>query len=152
MRHRRGPIRIFFDASCLIAAARSPSGGAALVLAECQGTKLVAYSSLEVLQETRRNILGKLGDEEMARLSYWLANFQLRIVEEDGREDQAEWEDKVNPKDRHVVYSSLSAKCQYILTFDRPLIAQVNAASIGVTACLPAEIIHRLIHNADGVD
>ena len=51
---------LFFDATCLIAAAGSPSGGSGFLLSVCQSGFLNAFSSRSVLVEAERNITAKL--------------------------------------------------------------------------------------------
>jgi hypothetical protein len=95
--------------------------------------------------KTSDNILAKLGMDEMARLHFWIADRWFQIVPEPASDERAEWTDAINPKDRHVVRAALSLGCQYVLTFDRPLIAQVNSTSLNLVACLPEELIHHFI-------
>ncbi|MEJ2354093.1 MAG: hypothetical protein P8Y03_30320, partial [Anaerolineales bacterium] len=52
---------LFFDASCLIAAAGSPSGGSGLLLSLCAREYLRASVSQAILLEAERNIQAKLG-------------------------------------------------------------------------------------------
>ena len=56
---------IFFDASCLIAAAGSPSGGSGFLLALCLRRLIRGAVSQPVLLEAQRNIQRKLGEEEL---------------------------------------------------------------------------------------
>ena len=51
---------VFFDASCLIAAARSPSGGSGFLLWRCARDFLRAAVSHLVLLEAKTNIVAKL--------------------------------------------------------------------------------------------
>lgn len=50
--------RLFFDASVLIAGARSPIGGSALLLETCRRGGLRAVTSHPVLIEVKRNLRG----------------------------------------------------------------------------------------------
>jgi len=56
---------LFFDASCLIAAAGSLSGGSGFLLALCQRGLLRGAISQPVLLETERNLLKKRGPTEL---------------------------------------------------------------------------------------
>jgi hypothetical protein len=62
--------RLFFDASCLIAAAGSPSGGSGFVLSLCQRSLLRGAISPPVLIEARRNVRDKLGPEALERTAW----------------------------------------------------------------------------------
>jgi hypothetical protein len=54
---------LFFDSSCLIAAAGSPTGGSGFLLSLCARGVLKAAVSQYVLLEAQRNVQTKLGDE-----------------------------------------------------------------------------------------
>ena len=64
---------VFFDASCLIAAAGSPSGGSGFLLSLCARGYLKAAVSQPVLLEAQSNIQAKLGDEAIKRYHNFLA-------------------------------------------------------------------------------
>jgi hypothetical protein len=61
---------VFFDASCLIAAAGNPTGGFGFLLSLCARGLFKAAISQPVLFEAQRNIQTKLGDE--ASTSYYI--------------------------------------------------------------------------------
>ena len=56
----------FVDASCLIAAAGSPTGGSAFILRQCQRGLLRAIVSAPVCDEAERNVRTKLPSAAMA--------------------------------------------------------------------------------------
>jgi predicted nucleic acid-binding protein len=145
VRIRRHPVRIFFDSSCLIAAARSANGGAALVLSECWSRRLQAYASSDVLDEATRNITAKMGIDEMARFASYLQLGLIRVVSTPEHHENSEWPEGINQKDKHVVQSALWGNCQFVLTFDRELAQEINAASLGLVACQPEAIILQFI-------
>jgi hypothetical protein len=62
-----GNTLLFFDASCLIAAAGSTSGGCGFLLSLCSRGFLKAALSQPVLLETQRNIQARFGDESIQR-------------------------------------------------------------------------------------
>jgi hypothetical protein len=64
---------LFFDASCLIAAAGSPSGGSGFLLSLCGRGYLQAVVSQPVLIEAQRNIQNKIGADAVKRfIPHWL--------------------------------------------------------------------------------
>lgn len=72
---------VFFDASCLIAAAGSPSGGSGFLLDVCSRGFLQAAVSPQVLVEAERNVRGKLPAAALGLLHSYLAAKPMRIVE-----------------------------------------------------------------------
>src|SRR5581483_8283682 len=71
---------LFFDASCLIAAAASPSGGSGFLLSVCQAGFLKACSSASVLLEAERNIAAKLPAAALATYHLQIAAAPLVLV------------------------------------------------------------------------
>jgi predicted nucleic acid-binding protein len=64
---------VSLDASVLVAAARSPSGGSSLVLEVCRGRRFRAALSTKVLLEAKVNIAEKFGETELLRFYRELA-------------------------------------------------------------------------------
>ncbi len=57
---------MFFDASCLTAAAGSPEGGSGFLLRQCRRGFLTAAVSEAVLVEAERNVINKMGAAALA--------------------------------------------------------------------------------------
>lgn len=145
---------LFFDASCLIAAAGSPQGGSGFLLTLCRQGWLRAAVSHVVLLEAERNLAAKrpaaLGryHELLARLPWVLAAVPEAI-------ERAAWAAGINPKDRHVVAASLACAADYLLTLDRGLLAEMEQAALPVVALDPATFIKTVLprhHDLDEPD
>src|SRR5437016_3696789 len=95
--------RIFFDASCLVAAAGSPRGGSGFLLGLCFRGFLQAVVSPMVLLEARRNIRNKLPPAALTRFDGYLADLSRGFV---ALEPDLSWgslEGIVGQKDAHVL-------------------------------------------------
>lgn len=72
--------RVFFDVSCLIAAAGSPTGGSGFLLSVCSRRLLTGVVSQVVLLEADRNIQGKLGLAALQRYRTLLQTTPLLVA------------------------------------------------------------------------
>src|SRR5690349_24628702 len=99
---------LFFDASCLFAAAASPHGGAGFHFALCEADLLTGWTSESVLVETERNLTKKLHGSAWPRLEARIARGALHIaVPVPSDLSQAFG---INSKDVHVYAHALATK------------------------------------------
>src|SRR5213076_1046467 len=71
---------LFFDASCLIAAAGSATGGSAFLLSVCSQGFLKAAVSQPVLLEAERNVLDNLAAEAVGHYYRLVATTPMRVI------------------------------------------------------------------------
>src|SRR5215213_1068817 len=95
---------LFFDATCLIAAAGSPTGGSGFLLSVCQASFLKACSSPSVLVEAERNITAKLPPAALATYHLQLATTPISLVSTPPRQTIQQYDSPFG-KDAHVVAS-----------------------------------------------
>ena len=140
---------IFFDAACLIAAAGSPTGGSAFLLAVCRRGFLRACSSQAVLIEAERNVRSKrpAADQEALRLivtgpGLMLVSLPPSALVEHYQEEFVE--------DAHVIAAAIGAGANYLITLDRRLINRVERSTIELVASTPGDFIgHALVTHPD---
>lgn len=136
---------LFFDASCLIAAAASPDGGSGFLLSLCMRGLLRGVVSQLVLLESERNIQAKLGQGVLHSYHRLLLQVPLTVAPVPQVAHRQPWQSKVNPKDQHVVTAALTSRAAYLLTLDRPLQVQVNEAGLSLQAMTPGEFIKTVL-------
>jgi predicted nucleic acid-binding protein len=132
---------IFFDSSCLIAAAGSPAGGSSFLLSLCARKYFRAAVSQPVLLETQRNIQARFGADAINRFYNLLAvvPFILAILPDENELKRIE--KAVNKKDVHVVAAALAVNASFLLTLDKGLAHEVEQASFGIRAFVPGDFI-----------
>lgn len=137
--------RLFFDASCLIAAAGSPSGGSGFLLSLCARRLLVAVVSQFVLLEAERNVRAKLGAGALRhyRAILELTPFLLASVPVMSGEEP--WMNAVNHKDSHVVAAALASRSHFLLSLDRGLVDEVKRADVSLAALSPGDFIRNVL-------
>jgi predicted nucleic acid-binding protein len=138
---------LFFDASCLIAAAGSPTGGSGFLLSLCARGFLKAAVSQMVLLEAQRNIQAKLGSEAIRRFYNLLAIVPFSLVSLPDRPKLERLVKFINKKDVHVIASALEVQAHFLLALDNKLILEINSAKFSVLALAPGDFIKTVLPN-----
>lgn len=131
----------------LIAAAASPEGGSALVLALCQAGKARALVSRLVLREAERNLRGKFDDETLLRFYHLIADADPELVAVPPPGTIEEAASIVDPKDAHVLAAARLGRATHLITLDRKhlLQPQQRQAMLPLRACTPKEFLQELL-------
>lgn len=132
---------VFFDASCLIAAAGSPAGGSGFLLSLCARSLLVVAVSLPVLIEAEGNLAKKLGPDALARFDELLERTPMVIAQVPGIAERQPYQAIAGVKDDHVVAAAIASRSSYLLTLDKRLAQAVNNSTLSLRAYTPGEFI-----------
>ena len=145
-------ILAFLDASVLVAASRSPSGGSALVMEVCQGRRFRAALSARVLLEARVNIAEKFGEAELVRFYQQVAALDPEMVPPPPLERLARCASIVGSKDAHVLAAALECGAGYLLTLDRRhlITPTVQSAGLPVSVVMPGDFIKEVANQGQG--
>ncbi|MEX2430306.1 MAG: PIN domain-containing protein [Dehalococcoidia bacterium] len=138
---------MFLDASVLVAAARSPSGGSAAVIEVCQGRRYKAVLTHLVLTEARVNIGEKFGEPELVRFYQQLANLEPEIAPPPPEFRIDECVPLTTDKDAHVLAAALECAADYLLTLDRRHLLNpvVLAAGLPVRVITPGDFLQGIV-------
>ncbi len=138
---------LFFDSSCIIAAAGSPGGGSAFLLSLCARGYLTAAISQPVLLEAQSNIQAKLGDEAAQRFYNLLAiiPFILAPIPQSRKIHQTYLDKGINQKDIHVILAAVEVRAPFLLTLDKRFTHETNNAQIGIIALSPGDFIKTVL-------
>ncbi len=136
---------LFFDASCLIAAAGSPSGGSGFLLSLCQRGVLQGAVSQPVLLETERNLHKKRGPAELETYHRQIALIPLILVPLPPRAERERYAALVGDKDEHVLAAALECQAPFLITLDRTLAERVNQATLPIQALTPGDFIKTVL-------
>jgi predicted nucleic acid-binding protein len=132
---------LFFDASCLIAAAASPTGGAGFLWRLCERGHLQAAVSQAVLTEAAANLGRKFDPSCLERHQRQLRDCSPHIAPIPLLDSQPRLYPQINPKDEHVVAAALAIRVDVILTLDQPLAHEIDRANLGIPARAPGDFI-----------
>lgn len=142
-------VRVFLDASVLVAASHSPTGGSAMALQVCQRQPYRACVTELVLLEARTNIAEKLAPVDLVRFYQQLADTSPIIVATPSQELLARCAHIVAEKDAHVLAGTWACNAAYLLTLDRRhlLSPAVLAAGLPFAVTTPGEFLRKVISN-----
>lgn len=132
---------LFFDASCLIAAAGSPSGGSGFLLMLCARGQLLGAVSVPVLLEAERNITVKLNLAAQANYQRLLVDTPLTLLPVPPQPDLLRYEPITGSKDAHVAAAVVLSSAPFLLTLDRRLADRANLARLPFRALAPGDFI-----------
>jgi predicted nucleic acid-binding protein len=136
---------LFFDASCLIAAAGSPQGGSGFLLSLCQRGLLRGAISQPVLLETERNLHKKHGPAELETYHRLIALTPLTLVPLPPRPERQRYAALVGDKNEHVLAAALECQAPFLLTLDVKLADRVNHAILPTRALSPRDFITTIL-------
>lgn len=136
---------LFLDASCLIAAAGTPTGGSGLLLSLCVRRLLRGAVSQAVLLEAEGNIQSRLRPQALSAYHDLLQMAHLSMAPIPPVPPTSAWLQEVNAKDVHVVAATLAAKAPYVLTLDRKLAIEINQIALPIEALAPGDFIRNVL-------
>jgi len=112
-------IKVFLDASVLVAASASVNGASAYILHLARQRKIKAFVSEDALSEAVKNVNLKLGDIGKERLNAYLIRANLKLVISPEVEAIALCEKFIHFKDAPILAAALSAKADILLSLDK---------------------------------
>lgn len=136
-------MKVFIDASVILAALGSASGGSAVILKLTQKEKLKGVISQAIIEEVKRNAANlNRKAEDVERI---ILKSRLEIVEASSLEAEQKYA-KLAGKDAHVVASAVQAKADILLTLDKKHLLNEDVKgrlkNLGIMA--PGELIKKL--------
>jgi len=112
-------VKIFLDASVLVAASASVTGASAYVLHLSRQKKIKTFVSPDVIGEATKNVNLKLGETGKHRLKTYLNLAHLVLVDNPKPELVALCESVIHVKDAPILAAALNAKVGILLSLDR---------------------------------
>ena len=145
-------MRLFVDASVLIAAAASPEGGSALLVEICRAKKASALLTRLVLREAERNIRDKLDERALLRFYELIADLEAEIIPFPAAADLEAAAEVVDAKDAHVLAGARAGQATHLVTLDRKhfLHEKQRQGILPIIACTPGELIGSLATGEGG--
>lgn len=110
-------LRLFLDASVIIAGIASLTGASGIILSLCEAGQVQAVVSEAVLDECQRNIQRKL-PEMMPRFQRVMKALKLEVVPYPPLEQVRRCERIIHRKDAHILAAAMEARPDYLITLD----------------------------------
>lgn len=112
-------IKVFLDASVLVAACASVKGASAYVLHLARQRKIKAFISEEALGEVVKNVNLKVGDTGKQKLKTYLMEAKLKLVDSPEAEMIVFCEKFIHIKDAPILAAAIAKMVDILLTLDR---------------------------------
>lgn len=138
-------IKVFFDASVIIAAIISSKGASFELLKYASRKKIIAITSKTVINEVLAN-LHKMEDFNEKDLDAFIVNNKIIVRKTVGRSEIKQFANVVSQKDAHVLAGGKLTNSDYLVSLDRKHIVK-NAVKkkVGETKIvLPRELLAKL--------
>jgi predicted nucleic acid-binding protein len=136
-------IKLFFDASVLIAGAHSPTGGSSYLLEACRRGRFKPAVTRLVLIEAERNIKAKLSGEDLLRFYQLLGAVDFSIEPPVSAKEVADYSHLIEEKDAHVLAAAVRSGAQFLLTLDTKhfMTERLSKADLGLIIVTPGHFI-----------
>ena len=112
-------IKVFLDASVLVAASASVNGASAYILHLSRQRKIKAFVSEDALSEAVKNVNLKLDDIGEERLKTYLIKANLKLVDSPEAEAIALCEKFIHFKDAPILAAAITKRVDILLTLDK---------------------------------
>lgn len=112
-------MKVFFDASVIIAAMLSSTGGSSLLLTYVRAGKIKGITSQTVIDEVLENDKSKKLKRTIKETEQFIASSGLLVRKRIDFADIAPFKDKVDVEDAHLIAGANLTKCEYLVTLDK---------------------------------
>lgn len=130
----------FIDASVILAALGSKSGGSSRVLELVKKSKLNGITSQAVVEEVYRNAHKiKVSESEVSRL---ISISSLKIISAPASEEVEKYLNVTAAKDAHVVASAIKSKANVVVTLDKKHLLSKKIKGLDILT--PGEFLQNL--------
>lgn len=138
-------IKLFFDASVIIAAIISSKGASFALLKYASRKKIIAITSKTVINEVSAN-LHKIEDFDEKDLDTLIVNNKMIVRKAVGRSEIKQFVDVVSQKDAHVLAGAKLTNSDYLVSLDRKHIVknEVKNKVEEIQIVLPKELLTKL--------
>jgi putative PIN family toxin of toxin-antitoxin system len=142
-------MRVFFDASVIIAALLSPTGGSSLLLRFIKTRTIVGITSQTVIDEVleQESKLNKTKGE----IANFIAVSGLVVRESITLDEIRPYENLIDKEDAHLIAGAKRTKCTYLVSLDKRHVLrdEVRARFLPLKIVSPKELLQELVANPD---
>jgi predicted nucleic acid-binding protein len=140
-------MRVFFDASVIIAALLSPTGGSALLFQFIKTGLIVGVTSQTVIAEVfGEDKPGKI-DKNREDIEQFVAESGLVVREAITEKDIAPYHTLIDAKDAHLIAGANFTKCIYLVSLDKKHVLndEIRKQFLPLKIVSPKELIAVLV-------
>lgn len=139
--------RVFFDASIIIAALLSPTGGSSLLFQYIKVGKIIGLTSQTVIEETLEEDKPQKIKKSKEEIEHFIAQSGLLIRESITIEEIAPYKDLVDVEDAHLIAGANLTKCSYLVTLDKKHVLRedIQQRFLPLKIVSPKELLEEII-------
>ena len=140
-------LRVFFDASVIIAAFLSPTGGSSLVFQYIRQGKIIGITSQTAIEEALEGDKPKRLRRSRQDLEQFIAQSNLVVRERITIEEIDPYKDLVEVKDAHLIAGANLTKCGHLVTLDKKhlLRQDIQQKFLPLKIVPPKELLEELV-------
>ena len=140
-------MKVFFDASVIIAAMLSPTGGSALLLKYIKSGKITGITSQTVINEILEEDKAERLKKSKSEIEDFIVCSALVVREEITLEEIEPYKNRVDVEDAHLIAGANLTKCAYLVSLDKKHIIRedIKKEFLPLKIVSPKELLERII-------
>lgn len=140
-------MRVYFDASVIIAALLSPKGGSSQLLKFIKLGAITGITSQTVLAEILEEDKPKKLKRSRVEIEQFISESELLVIEEITEEEVLPYFSKVDKEDAHLIVGADLTKCTHLVTLDKKhlLREDIKKKFLPLQIVSPKELLEELV-------
>ena len=140
-------MRVYVDASVIIAALLSKTGGSALLLRYVEQGIIKGIVSQTVLEEAYRLDKSKRRNISNKQIGEYIAHTGLMVCERITRQEIERYRDVIEDKDAHLLAGAKLTKCDYLVSLDRKHVVRedLQGKVLPLKIVVPGEMLEAIL-------
>lgn len=140
-------MKVFFDASVIIAALLSPNGGSSQLLKYIKLGKIVGITSQTVIEEILEEDKFKRIKKSQREIEQFIADSQLLVRKPITAGEIAPYQGLVDIEDAHLIAGANLTRCGHLVTLDRKHLLRVDVQKkfLPLKIVSPGELLEELV-------
>ena len=135
---------VFLDASCLVAAVLSPTGGSFRLLQESSKKEIHLVINRYAFEEVSE-VLARKYPHHLLRFEQILAWSQIKIQQDPSAKQVAQYLPIIDPEDAPILAGAMRAKARFLVTLDRSdfMTATIRRANLPFIIVAPRDFFQQ---------
>lgn len=140
-------MKVFFDASVIIAAMLSSTGGSAFLLQYIKVGKIIGITSQTVIDEILEEDKTKKLKRSKEEIEQFIAESRLLVRSRMTRSEISSYQDEIDSEDAHLIAGATLTKCAYLVSLDKKhlLRADVQEKFLPLYILSPKELLEEIV-------
>lgn len=140
-------MRVFFDASVIIAALLSPTGGSSLLFQYIKKGIVTGITTQTVIDEVLEEDKPKKLKKSLEEIEQFIASSQLIVRERVTGNEIESYQGKIDAEDAHLITGSTLTRCGYLVSLDKRHVVRpdVQKEFLPLQIVFPKELLEEIV-------